>query len=1025
MNKKHFLLAVLFSVCLFTNADNILKKFEPKKGDATVQNGERSVPANCEWTAGRKNGSALRFRGLQSELVLPKPLFDGKTKKLTISFDFKIDKAHKGYWLNWEGTGGLFIRSRGDDEINMGVRGHPWAEVYAPCPRQDQWHFLRLVISGKMMYAFIDETLAGKTAIEDSTFSGVDTVTVSKGWDGFYGVMDNLSIVPEAVFPASFIQQSKAESVVKEDTVKKSRKLLVRNDGKKEWTSDFDVPDKAGYAYGSWVRAEEKFVKNAARAAMTMDENYFHVLIRCPVPSGMVVQKQGDTVWSGDYIEFFLRPDLNSPVYYQYCAGANGKTFTAKYTGKMQADASFRSKAVFNVDCSNPAFYWVSIDIPRSEANLAGKDVDGRVVSGNFCRGGATCGGLSSWQPGLRDFHDVDNFGRMVLGSSEAYWQRQLAEIQAEFKHCGGKSAQRADFAEKLAGFADKVKKSGANFEHFGELSENCAKLRIELISLAVSGKTILIHRPDVWGNRIAPSVDSKPLKKIKLTAAMNSRVLYGFVISNLTDKPFLGFLKCFESLPDPGHFGQENWNDFLRNIKFYEGIPLQITGDVPLYDPLAPLTMKSIFRAPPHTDVPVWMTISTAGLKPGKYTGVIFLKNSYQGFSPESVALELEVLPVDLGKVKIDTFHYAFFTELFVDGKNYTNIENLYRYLTERYTNMLFAGHLREVYPRLNDDGTLQKIDFSSIDKKIQTWLDCGAEREQLKLIFNLHTFIFLWRDKNDQICPANKNVPYGSPKWERAFKEFMKKLYAHLEEKFQLPPERIIIYTGDEPEGDIKDPKSRMHRVWYLGNLVREAVPHAALVTNPVPRKGYDKTYMDGLKILSRQLNYVIVLERFKTPEFIKMFQDAGVTVWTYSVRTTKMAQPQNYRRMYHRSFLENIGTVNAYWAIDAYSGEGFDSKDSNGNDNYTDYGSAYCDMNLGAIISSRRAEAHVQGLLDLKALILCRKLIDQKGNDADRARLKQIEAMTMIGGCDEMDRCHVEILNMICELQKRGKK
>ena len=334
----------------------------------------------------------------------------------------------------------------------------------------------------------------------------------------------------------------------------------------------------------------------------------------------------------------------------------------------------------------------------------------------------------------------------------------------------------------------------------------------------------------------------------------------------------------------------------------------------------------------------------------------------------------------------------------------------------------MMFAGHLREVYPELNDDGTLKDIDFSSIDKKVQTYLDCGVDRKELKLIFNLHKFIFIWRDKNGNLRPPNPKVPYATPVWEAAFKDFMTRFYAHLQHKFNLTPKQIIIYTGDEPEGDINDKNSRMYRVWYLGKLVREAVPQAALITNPVPRNGYDAVYMNGLKRLSEQLDYVIVLERFKSPEFLALFKKAGVTIWTYSVRTTKTTAPSDYRRMFSRSFREEIGTANAFWAIDSYSGEGFDSLDTNSGDDYTDYGAAFCDMNHGTILSGRRLEAHVQGILDMKALLLCKKLIREKGTPADARRLDAIAERMVLGNCDQQDRCHVEVLNMICELQNK---
>ncbi len=904
-----------------------------------------------------------------------------------------------------------------------------------------KWYTLRFAgEKGKVARIWLDGKLVaaknnapGWDEINDNIRHEYDHL-VRLGWDttqprlahgALDGVIDDVKIWDRAIAPDNSVGISGTPGTGVQLPSQAYYTLI--GSGVPVWTGKFDVPDKAGHAYGSKERQEAKFLNAAATAAITMDKENFIVHFNCPVPAGMKAVTNARGIWDGDNVEFFLRPDQSSSVYYQYCAGANGKSRAIRYTSRAVEDKSFKSRAKFEVDASHPEKFTLKITIPKAEVNCD-KLERGAIISGNFCRSGVTAGGLTSWVPMANDFHSIDSFGNFVVDSYREGLNYAVQKIRQELNILKGDEQLRKQLEEQISRQEKENALCGDNPARFEKLYAGIENLKISLLSFAQSGKTYLLWQADMWGNRFEPNLCSEPVRKIKFTAAQNSRVLYGMAFSNLTDKPFMGLIKCFDQWPlqsGDKNFWNEPYNDFLRNITFYEGLPLQDAGGKPLYDPMAPLLLKSIIRVPEHGTIPLWMTISTRGMKPGNYHAVLVVKPSYAGFPVETIDLELEVLPIDLGTVKEDNFHYAFFTERYVNNKNYANIIKFYRYLVDKEANVMFAGHFREVYPDMNEDGSLKPIDFSLLDKKIETYLKAGTPPDRLKLMFNLHNFIFIWDDVNGK---AHKpRHAFGTPEWERGFKEFIAKVYAHMGQKFGLSPERIIIYTGDEPEGDINNKNSRLYRVWYLGKLVHQAVPNAFTATNPFPRQGIDEKYVEAMNKIAATHNIVILIPRAKTPQMLELCKKKGLKIWTYAVYN-KVVTPEIYRHMFFDSFREGCEAPNAYWAIDHYAGEGFDSTDFSGNGKgcYTteriDYGSAYCDMNLGNLITGRRAEAHYQGLLDYKAMSLAKELIDKQKNPAPwRTKLNDIIERGRKGSCTDMDQCHQQLLNLIQQLKQ----
>lgn len=837
---------------------------------------------------------------------------------------------------------------------------------------------------------------------------GWDTSTPSLGYGTLNGVIDDLKLWDSFQEP-----EISAETVDADE----SRILEIGKKDAPVWSVPFYVEDKAGYAYGSKEKQDSKFINAAATASVSMDNENLYVVIKCPIPAGMQVEK-GKEIWNSDHIEFFLRPDLTSPVYYQYCAGTDGKSVAYRYSSLLVVDKKFKSNAVFKVDTSKPELFTVSVTIPRKEAGCADLP-EGTMMSGNFCRGGATSGGLSSWIPMNGNFHAPDAFGKLIVGGRKAYFAKELDAVE--------KQTSSADIRRKIENLRTRSK--GKNFP-MGVFDAVLANIKIDVMSEQLKGKKLLVWQSNNWDNNF--SISAQPpvmVEKIRVIMAQNSRYMGGFTVSNLSDKNYMGQVKCFNYWPlrnpSKSFSRDDNWTDFQDGIRFYEAVPVETAGGNSMYDPMALLPMNTLLRIPAKGNAPLWFTISSKKLKPGMYKTNIVINPSYAGFKAEVIPLEVEVLPVDFGKVELDSFHYAFFSEYFIDAPYMRRVENLYQYLVDQETNILFGGHLREVYPEMNADGSIKPIDFTSIDRKIGAWIQAGIRPDRIKLMFNLNNdFTLCWRDKDGKIhSPRHK---FNTPEFDRGFKEFMKEFYAHVGKKFNIPPERIIIYTGDEPEGDINNPKSRLFRAYHNGKLVKEVVPNASLVTNPYPRKGLNKAFIDAIAKLCEHHTHMILLPQAQIPELMKIFKDKKITVWTYEVLSNTVS-PETYRRMFTRSFKRNIGSGNGYWAIDSYAGDQFNPHDFSGDykggysKSRMDWGSMYCDLNQGTYLPGRRAEAHYQGLLDLKALTICRELIVKK---ADRQtwqkELDGIVKRLEEGTCQEMDKAHADLLRLILRLK-----
>ncbi len=411
-------------------------------------------------------------------------------------------------------------------------------------------------------------------------------------------------------------------------------------------------------------------------------------------------------------------------------------------------------------------------------------------------------------------------------------------------------------------------------------------------------------------------------------------------------------------------------------------------------------------------------------------------LKPAYRGFAVGKVPFMLEILPVDLGKIFVRNFNYTYLERSYTfhdELRKKWSVSPLTRFLAEHGINV--ASINIDASPKVNADG-IKSVDFTGLDRQLDDLITLGVPADELSVCFYLgweHSWARLYYREPSIKEPgksrkAGKIFPpscsFGTPEWDKAAKMFVKELASHVMRKYKLSPERIIFYPVDEPYGKIEDPNSKNHLAFKFGKLIKEALPECRIMVNPFSYK-LDQEY---LEVLKRYCDLFDIIElyrpRLATPETIRIVKEAKRELWTYNILQKETA-PEVYRRIYWENFRDGVDDVAAFWHIDQMAGgDGFDPYDSNryNQRNRTDYGTVYADFNFGKALTSRRMEAHFQGLYDYKAAKLCRQLLKRKENPEAQKKLDEIVSRAIQGDCETMAACRVELLHLAESLQNK---
>ena len=827
--------------------------------------------------------------------------------------------------------------------------------------------------------------------------------------------------------------------------------VLVLDENGRGATGRFRVLDHEGEALGLMVSAEDKFVAAASTAKMEIDGKRIVVTIDNPVPEGMTVEKRDSSAWAGDGVELFIRPSMETTVYYQYSANAAGKFAALRNLSPDVPDGQWKTRASAEVKDTTTGFA-VTFSIPFSEVFQKGLR-PGDAFGLNFTRCGKTCSGLSTWAAVGGKFSNIDAFGKALYGGTKAYFARRLADVSGR---AGSPSApdsprsaangragsplpaasaredtrppalQRTKVVEKIRELTVAIEERGGDPAQFAAIEKMFADVDKAIISEALAGKSILLFRPNnPWGNKIAPDETSRPIETVRMRAARNSRAVAVFAAANLTDKPFVGQFKiaAARSTSAPYQNGGQgaarptnsqpsttNYQLPTTNCFLSQGFAIADRVGRPLYDPIMPLPMNSLLRLAPGETVPIYLELDTQGLAAGSYKGTLSLKKAMPGFTDETVALEVRVADADLDEVAVDRAGYDYVGSTHAKGRN---VEKTIKLLVDRGYNVVYVNPGCYSEPREGLDGKFRVKDFSRLDRHLDAVLAAGLPRERMKLWVYMALDISWWCPMD---APGRRCVP-GDGKWEKGVQAQVRDFAAHVKEKYGIGKDRIYWYTVDEPSGDIDAPpsKSKISRTYYAAKTIKEEDPANLTMTDPLPTFLESKAIDKALPRLAEVYDVIELYRPAVTDEKKRLVAAQNLReVWTYSI-IAKETSPAIYRRDYWENMRDGYREIATFWHMTAAAGSPFDSGDFTKPGRYDDYASLYVDFENDAALLSRRQLAADMGFEETRLVMWLRKKAQKDAALCEKVNAA-VKASADGGTMSALDTGHERLLELV---------
>lgn len=744
----------------------------------------------------------------------------------------------------------------------------------------------------------------------------------------------------------------------------------------------FRVLDHEEEILGAWKAADRKFIENASTAELSLTADTIAVTVDCPVPSGMTA-RGGKSAFSGDCVEVFVRPSLDRSRYFQYAVNMDGIKAANAFVAPMVKDAAFESGAKMKCEKKvRDGGFRCRFEIPLREV-FPKPPKPGDVFGLNFTRSGETCSGQSSWAAVGGQYHNIDAFGRCIVGGVKAYFRREV-EV---FTECAATEAVRKAIEEH-----------GDEPGAYAALERMIRNLDKGFLEKSLAGKGVILFRgANPWGNDIEPSATTRPLENISLRAAKNSKRVFAFTAANLRGRPFLGQIKLFDERPKNSfNFTKPVAGGIARRFTVMRGFSLYNRDGREIYDPVEPLSMRTLLRLAPNENAPLYLELDTHGVEAGTYHSLMTLKSATPGCPSVSIAVKAEVTELDLDGVQMDKAGYDYVGGSFVNGRD--GCPRLVRQLVERDYNILFVGYPNQLLPRMRNEGGWGIPDLGALDRHIDAAFAGGLAKERAKL------WIYLGMESqhpwNVPRTEKGGRVPFASEEWNAGIRYMVEELVRHVGERHGISRDRVIWYPVDEPSGPLEDPtwKSNIARAYHSAKTIKAANAKNVTMVDPLPqflKQGDIKSVMPRFA----EVFDIVEIYRPACDAAIKAVVDSCRfrEVWTYSI-VTKETQPDLYRRDVWQNLRDGWGPVAAYWHMTSHAGgDGFDSTDTYGHSagEYSDYGTLYVDFDLDTGITSRRQLAVDQAHYDAKTVAALRNRF--RSNPSRLAEIKRIVGKT----------------------------
>ena len=977
-------------------------------------------------------------------------------EEFTLDMKFKLaspldGKTVRGLWLyswNGEGRGICNVDLTGDGRLRVAVERPAGKGGRRPAVdfktaseplkiKEGAYHSLRIAVArGGRLTAWLD----GAAVLQkDGTPSlkELSTDPPAKGWfpvmyvgradegvrsNYLDGAIDDVAVydvalgAPEAVRPAA----DYSKLVLPEfKSVAGGADVLVLDADGKAATGRFRVLDHEEGAFGAMKSADQKFLDASSTASVSLGTESIKVKILCPVPDGMAPVRSKSQIWSGDFVELFLRPDAKHPAFYVYAINSGGIGTGEKFWAAGTKVQGWKSKVKIAVD-DIPGGFAVSLDIPFDEV-FASALKPGDTFGINFRRHGATCSGGSVWSVAGGEFNNEFAFGTAVYGGAAAYFARKLETAEARGRKV---AVDRADalaaVGRVFAPVREAVRAHGADTASFASLEAMFARLDRSLLNIALGGRPLLLFRPaNAWSNLLDPDENSKPLETIRILAARNSRAVYAFAAANLCDEYLTGQMKIIDRCR--GGFSKQRpavMNGLGRHFTLRQGFHIASRDGRKLYDPVMELQMKNLLRLGQGEVVPVYLELDTHGLPAGRHYAQLWMRNATPGYPDVKVSVEVTVTDDDLSTIAVDKAGYDAIGDSFRKGQS--ACPGMVRFLVERGYNVIYVSDLEaNLYPKMDKSGAWRVTEYDVLDRHIDAFLAAGLPKEKMKL------WIYLGMEADKKLhrewthAPTDKDgkiVPFATEKWGEAIRFMVRDVAAHLKGKYGVDKSRIYWYPVDEPNGDIDDAsyKDTVARAYRAAKEIKAEDPANLTMTDPLPNFLESDKINKAMPKLAEVYDVIELYRPSVTEAKKQLVRSVNLKeVWTYHI-IDKETPPTVHRGAVWKNLRDGFREINTYWHMTESAGNPFDSSDCSAPGRYADYCTLYVDWDLDSLLASRRQLAADMATEDAKVILFMRR----KYKD-DPATLGKVEAIVKeaadTGSMEAMDIAREKLLSL----------
>jgi hypothetical protein len=883
------------SVCLAENLFENTEFDQPFTGECRIENTVEGHATVKRFTEDATWNNCARF-----ELI---SINDGKngTQSVAACVALGGDKQHLGFEVEPEATYEFSVELKGTAPT-VYVKANAFTGP-------DIWkHRKNIKVDFKSPIHLSNDWQQYKGRFTTGADAKRVTFILQLWWDTQYGPMPYK--VGDVFFIDKLVIQKATDPLkaFKTDTstttqVSKNRMLIapVKNDpivldGKLDEKAWGDVEYHTGF-YG----LNNKSITQQTAFKVLADQNGLYLGVTCDEPLinqlKANVSTPGDhAIWQDDVLEIFFSPVVNDRKLSQFVLSPGGAKWRSIGDEQILKNDGWKQATAIHDKAWSAEVY-----IPYALLGWDKQPESGSRVGFNIARQRKPVGELSTWSDLDRTFHDVQNYGKMIIGQFDDYAAKQTALLEDQIKRLA------PDQQKSLMGQMQSLKKAHDPVAFDQQYRQ---------IQLAIEQATYRDHRffvthiPVTHAMQLPliPSHLSPENKAIKERAAINDTKNIAIAITNVTDQT----QEYRVLIHDGKTYGTETLGLFdekgnafpMDQIRLMRGVRVKDRDAgkvVQLFDPLVDLDEIQSVVSGSMDSALLWAQLDCTNVKPGKYKGFlrviplaepakVFLSpaaGNLKGWKYEGqmvdVPIEIEVLPFALSSepaIPWDVMRVAF---------NESSFQTMVQQGVRMF--MLTAWLIR---PTFNPDGSIKSFDSRSFDKEIQRhiqWAKQNNVLDEIKWGLGLNCYgLFISQ------C-GGKQFEVGSEQWERAWKNYV----LTTAQAFQangVSLKNVYMELLDEPELQMRGKRLTQQTLVNIYRLAKEASPDVQTCSwfdVHTPANGYPEL----LPYINAWGFYATALISPEHQALLQMLRKQGIEIWQYQCGTNTNADLYHYYR------------------------------------------------------------------------------------------------------------------------------